>query len=152
MLAISTGVGCAKSVLVCQGDRLELTCSGTGNSQQWTVYPDDGTAQNFVVGILSPTRVDPPELTVNQVLFHFSINSTSPLTSTVVIDNVTADANGIRLVCTHSAGMRTSQTINVVTNGNNMLINCFVVCVYMMAIFVHLDAHSNSFNSFCHDK
>ena len=117
VLIQSGAVGSSKSVVVCQGDRLALACTGTAGAQQWNVFSGNETGHNHVVAVLSLNTVHPPELTVNQVLFHFSITSTSPLTSTVVIDNVTTVANGIRLVCTHSAGMSTSQTINVVTNG-----------------------------------
>ena len=134
----------SKPVLACQGERLALTCSGTARSQQWNVFHGNETAHNHVVAILLPNTVHPQEITVNQVLFRFSITSVSPLMSTVIIDNVTSNANGVRLVCTHSAGMSTSRTINVVASNGSLyltMIACFVI------LFVHLDAHSNCFNS-----
>ena len=102
---------------MCEGDRLELTCSGTANSQQWHVFAVNESLTGREVNILPTNTVQPSEITVNRVPFHFFISSTSPLTSTAVIDNVIADANGTRLICRHSIGMSTTQTINVVTNG-----------------------------------
>ena len=112
---MSIGVGCtasSKSALVCERDQLTLTCSSTVDAQEWTVFYGEEYTPDGRVTILPPNTVQPPELTVNQVQLRFSITSTSPLVSTVVIDNVTANADGIRLEC-----MSMSHTINVVTNG-----------------------------------
>ena len=92
---------------VCEGDSISLTCSTVnGTNIIWTAtFPDDCN-DSITSAFVSRSLVvpNPPEEVICNSHLHFSKSSNSPLTSTILIENVTSAVNGVRVNCRHEDG------------------------------------------------
>ena len=109
---------------MCPGDQLNLTCHTTPNETllQWSIDIPSRPApeQKFFSSGSNTVSVTP--LTVGQTVFQFIRTSTSPLTSLMVIDNVSSDVNGTRVECSYLGGRVVStDIIKVIGNGEYLL-------------------------------
>ena len=104
---------------MCPGDQLNLTCHTTPNETllQWSIdIPDRPVPeQKFFSSGSNTVSVAP--LTIGQTVFQFMRTSTSPLTSLMVIDNVSSDVNGTRVECSSGGRVVSTDIINVIGNG-----------------------------------
>ena len=115
-ISIIHETGSTRSVTVCPGELLTVTCTTNGSFIQWTAAPAGAAQGSGFNSIVYKTRdVSTPYISINGTDFVVARNSTSPLVSVVLIDNVTSSLNGATLNCTHSDGM-TSTVINVIGN------------------------------------
>ena len=107
---------------VCSGDQLNLTCIPAPNETllQWslTIPGRPATELRFISSTGDTDSVQ--ALTVGQTLFQFLRISTSPLVSTMIIDNVSASLNETRVECSYGGSVMSTYIINVI--GNSMLL------------------------------
>ena len=108
---------------MCPGDQLNLTCltAPNGTLLQWSVDIPGRPAPElrFISTDGNTIRVTP--LTVGQTLFQFLRTSTLPLTSLMVIDNVSSDVNGTRVECSDGGRLVSTDIIKVIGNGEYLL-------------------------------
>ena len=109
---------------MCPGDQLNLTCLAAPNETllQWSIdIPGRPTSeQRFFSSGGNTVSVTP--VTIGQTVFQFLRTSTSPLTSLMVIDNVSSDVNGTRVECSYLGGRTVStDIIKVIGNGEYLL-------------------------------
>ena len=93
-----------------------LTCSTNGTNIEWLInLPDSNATESRKSVFVSRSLMlpIPPELSVNNTHFQFSKSSNSPLTSTMLIDNVSSDVDGATVNCVHQGGT-TSTLIRVI--------------------------------------
>ena len=64
-----------------------------------------------------PTESVASTFTLGQTVFQFSRTSSSPLTSLIIIDNVTTSFNGTRVECSYRDRVMSTTIINVIGNG-----------------------------------
>lgn len=106
--------------VVCSGDRLNLTCSLTGsNILEWTFAP-----ATIFMGLYRAIEANAPKNSddssmIGSSRFTFSKNSARgnlPLVSTLLIDPVTIDLNGIVINCTGVSLLESATSIVYVVN------------------------------------
>ena len=102
--------------LTCPEDQVVLTCHTNLTLLKWSIIIADRLMpeERFISSTGSAGSQAP--LIINHTEFQFLRTSTSPLKSTVLIDNVTAYLNGTRVECTD--GNTTSTTVLIYT-GND---------------------------------
>ena len=107
---------------VCSDDQLTLTCHTMPNVTllAWILTIPDRPASDtrFLSSMGSTSSVTP--LIVGQTVFQFLRTSVSPLTSTMVINNVSTSLNGTRLDCSYGGEVMETTIINVVGNGTSI--------------------------------
>ena len=107
---------------VCSGDQLNLTCHAASNETLllWSVTSTSLSVsqRRFISSDSNATSVTP--LTVGQTMFQFFRTSTSPLISTMTIDNVSTSLNGTRVECSY--GSEVTETTIITVIGNGMLV------------------------------
>ena len=121
-----------QGVSVCPGEQLNLTCVTPPGvtALQWDI---NGPALVLVTRFISSGSSDESAasiLTRSQTVFRFSRTSTSPLTSWIIVDNVSASVNGTRVECSDGGSLSTT-TINVIRNGT--LFIRIILCRYAVA-------------------
>ena len=105
---------------MCDGDRLELTCTITdpGSSLlEWTFTPT--TILYRAIQASTPSDQTTTHWMINSTLFTFSRISGQnevPLVSRLLIDRLTADLNGIVVNCSAVSIMESASTIVYVLN------------------------------------
>ena len=113
-----------KVVTVCHGDQLTLTCHTTPNVTllEWTLTIPDcpGPDNRFISSSGSTVSVTP--LIVGQTVFQFLRTSVLPLTSTLVINNVSMNVNGTRVECSYGGEVVETTIINVIGNGTSKIL------------------------------
>ena len=84
---------------------------------QWDIFfPNQSVPETrFISSLGSADSVSP--LTVGQTMFQFLRTSTSPLTSMMIIDNVTVELNGTRVDCSYGGSVMSTTIINVIRPG-----------------------------------
>ena len=100
---------------MCPGDQLNLTCLATPNETyiEWLLdVPSRMVPQLWFISSDGNTISVTP-LTVGQTLFQFLRTSTSPLTSLMVIDNVSSDVNGTIVECSDGGRVVSTDIIKV---------------------------------------
>ena len=107
------------SASVCSDDQLNLTCHTmpTVALLQWTLTIPDRSAPDIRFLSSSGSTVSVTPLIVSQTVFQFIRTSVSPLTSTMVINNVSTSLNGTRVECSYSGEVMETTIINVIGNG-----------------------------------
>ena len=102
--------------LTCPEDQVILICHTNLTLLKWSIIIADRLMpeERFISSTGSAESQAP--LIINYTEFQFLRTSTSPLMSTVLIDNVTAYLNGTRVECTGRD--TTSTTVIVIGNGN----------------------------------
>ena len=122
---------------VCQaGDQLELRCSVPGVFLSWE-FNVPGTQVPFspVVTAGGSSGVPPP-LMVNSTRFTLSRLSTQPLTSGMMINNVSEGLNGVQVNCvdveTSESAATTIRILDVGTRGRQRVV---IVKLYMRFAF-----------------
>ena len=107
---------------VCEvGDQLELSCNISGSFQRWsfTVGTEQGMLQEYRRNINNEdgSQLASNVITVNSTTFTFMRTSDQgilPLVSTLVINFVSRDLNGVTVYCADvSASMSASTTIRL---------------------------------------
>ena len=103
---------------VCPGGQLTLTCSAdVGESPLlWSLkFPHSSHVERRY--ILSTGIASAPPLTVGNTAFQFLRTSTSPLKSTMIIENVAAaQLNDTRVNCSYGGRVIFATTIDVIGN------------------------------------
>ena len=101
---------------VCSGDQLNLTCHPAPNETllQWSLTIPGRSVPELRFISSDGNTVSVAPLTIGQTVFQFIRISISPLTSVMVIDNVTTSLNGTRVDCSYGVG---TTVIIVVGNG-----------------------------------
>ena len=106
--------------MVCSGDQLNLTCSLTGsNILEWTFAP-----ATIFMGLYRAIEANTPKNSddssvIGSSRFTFSKSSARgnlPLVSTLLIDPVTIDLNGIMINCTDIFSLESATSIVYVVN------------------------------------
>ena len=108
------------SASVCSGEQLSLSCHAAPNVTllQWNITIPDRLGRpdlRFLSSSGSTTSVTP--LVIGQTVFQFLRISVSPLTSTLVINNVSMSVNGTRVECSYNGEVMETTIINVIGNG-----------------------------------
>ena len=106
----------------CEGGNFSLDCSTNGTNLVWAAVTDDNSDMRLSTFISrNLTMHTPPDVTVSNTRFLFSKSSNSPLTSTMLVENVTSDVDGVRVECEHQGGIEstTIRVIKCVTNNYN---------------------------------
>ena len=109
---------------MCPGDQLNLTCLTAPNETllQWSIDIPGRPAPELKFFSSGSNTASVTPLTVGQTVFQFLRISTSPLTSLMVIDNVSSDVNGTRVECSYLGGRVVStDIIKVIGNGEYLL-------------------------------
>ena len=108
------------SASACSGDQFTLTCHTTSNVTllEWTLTIPGRPAPDTRFLSSSGSTASGTPLIVGQTVFQFLRTSVSPLTSTMVINNVSTSLNGTRLDCSYGGVMETT-IINVI-NGTSI--------------------------------
>ena len=120
---------------VCSGDQLNLTCHATPSETliQWSLtIPSRSPELRFISTDGNTVSVTP--FIVGQTVFQFLRTSTSPLTSLMVIDNVSADVNGTRVECSYGGRVVSTDIINVIGSGMFDIIICLVASYRALAM------------------
>ena len=101
----------------CRGDQLELTCDITGRFLEWSfpLIPEGDTTARRYARVLNPNSPT-SALEVNSITFTFSIiyagpGDSLPLTSRLLISQVSDGLNGTEVNCTD---VRTSETVSTI--------------------------------------
>ena len=118
-------------VSVCSGDQLNLTCHVTPNETllQWSVTIPGRSVSELRFISSGGNTVSVAPLIVGQTVFQFLRTSTSPLVSTIVIDNVSSSLNGTRVECSYLDGRVVStDIINVIGNGMFDIVYAIILC------------------------
>ena len=87
---------------------------------QWTLTIPDRPAPDIRFLSSSGGTASVTPLIVGQTLFQFLRTSVSPLTSTMVINNVSTSLNGTRVECSYGGEVMETTIINVVGNGKSI--------------------------------
>ena len=101
---------------VCPGDSLALNCSTNGTLLTWSIRFTfrSGTERRFFG--TSGTADSQAPLIVNQTVFQFLRSSISPLSSTMIVDNVVVSLNETVVECSYE-GITSETTIYVIESG-----------------------------------
>ena len=104
------------SALICPGEQVVLTCHTNLTLLKWSIIIADRLMpeERFISSTGSAESQAP--LFINHTEFQFLRTSTSPLKSTVLIDNVTDYLNGSRVECTDG---NTTSTTDFIYTGND---------------------------------
>ena len=110
-----------KTVPVCSGGQINLTCQATPNETllQWSLsLPDRSHPEIRYISSRGNAQSVTP-LTVGRTVFQFFRTSTSPLdlTSEIVISNVSVELNGTRVACSSGGSLMSVTFISVIKNG-----------------------------------
>ena len=109
-----------KAVSVCPRGQLNLICLTTQDVTllQWNiVFPDSSDPEIHFISSGGSAESAKSTFTLGQTVFRFSRTSSSPMTSLIVIDNVTTSLNGTRVEYSYSDRVMTTTVINVIENG-----------------------------------
>ena len=102
-----------------------LSCSAAACTTllKWSIrVPSRSTPEErFVSSSSSASSLAP--LIVEQTVFQFLKNSTSPLISLMVIDNVSSIVNGTRVNCSYGGRVVSTDIINIIAIGSGTKIN-----------------------------
>lgn len=129
--------------LVCSGDQLNLTCSLTGsNLLEWTFAPDTIFMRP---GLYRAIDADVPKFSddfavIGSSRFTFSKSSARgnlPLVSTLLIDPVTNDLNGIMINCTDVSSMESATSIVYVVNRHSGML-CWTTVTIIFCCLVNV--------------
>ena len=110
-----------KAVSVCCGGQINLTCQATPNETllQWSLtLPGRSQPEIGYISSLGNIQSVTP-LTVGQTVFQLFRTSTSPLTSDIVVSNVSVELNGTRMDCSYCGSLMSEAFISVIRNGMN---------------------------------
>ena len=105
---------------MCPRGQLNLTCLTTPGVTllQWNiVFPDSSDSEIRFISSRGSAESAKSTFTLGHTVFQFSRTSSSPLTSLIVIDNVTTGLNGTRVECSYGDRVMTTTIINVIENG-----------------------------------
>ena len=107
---------------VCHGDQLTLICPTTVTPGvtllQWNVvFPDSSDPETRFISSGGSAESAASTFTLGQTVFQFSRTSSSPLTSLVVIKNMSTILNRTRVECSYSDRVISNTTINIIENG-----------------------------------
>jgi hypothetical protein len=104
---------------VCPGDQLNLTCHTAPDETllQWSLTIPSRSVPEL--RFISPDTTSVAPFIVGQTEFQFLRTSTlpAPLTSLMVIDNVSSGVNGTRVECSSGGRVVSTDIINVIGNG-----------------------------------
>ena len=112
-----------KCSIVCQGGRFMTSCSTNTMSHRWTIVEANQTGSHRMVGVFQEAPYPSPNRTTTKdgVTFQFSKISSSPLVSTMLVENVTSNANETGVYCDDGSTNITAITFNVITSGKSVL-------------------------------
>ena len=108
-----------KAVSVCSRGQINLTCQATPNETllQWSLtLPGRSQPEIRYISSLGNVQSVTP-LTVGQTVFQFFRTSTSPLTSDIVVNNVSVELNGTRMDCSYGGSLTSEAFIYVIRYG-----------------------------------
>ena len=114
-------------VSVCPGGQVLLTCERMSGSLQWDVSVPrmaGATTQTIIVPA-SPGIVLSPDFKIGFTEFNITRTSDSPLTSQLLINNVTTEINGSRVYCSEDGDKNNAPmtVINVKYKGTMIIDN-----------------------------
>jgi hypothetical protein len=99
MIATSTTLSPLGMVTVCPEGQLSLTCERmSGSVLNWNVSVPGITTRRVIVPA-SPGVILSPEIKISFTEFNITRTSDSPLTSQLLINNVTTEINGSTIYC-----------------------------------------------------
>ena len=110
---------------ICPGDQLTLTCNTSTDVQQWTIV-DPNTGMSYTRIIAVPTTSNPQAITpfeIQPFIFSFAIISTpntSPLISSLTVNDVTNYLNTSRISCLER-DTGNSEAVSIHILGSNTL-------------------------------
>ena len=101
IVGISISLSPLGMVTVCPGGQVLLTCERMSGSLQWDVSVPRmaGATTQTIIVLESPGIVLSPDFKIGFTEFNVTRMSDSPLTSQLLINNVTTEINGSRVYC-----------------------------------------------------
>ena len=122
-------------VSVCPGGKVLLTCERTsGSFMQWTV-----SVPHLAIpleSIVTSQAILPPEFKIGYTELNITHTSQRPLTSQMLINNVTTEINGSTIYCLDEVGNENDAPMVVINMIHKGMIIRFTVCIsfYIMLI------------------